>query len=474
MSLNNDEKEFQRQLRKEIEIPSVVTDRVQAAYRKIENHQVKQEKAHRGAAYWAKTGAKIAGGMAAVLAAAFVFCMFNPVMAKELPVVGNLFAQLQDNVSFFGNFADRATPLVDTTGDVEAADGEQAAEETAEGESSSAYTVKQDGLEISFSQVYANDQAIYLTMTAKSDEPFPDTYMGQTAMGTRPSIQLMTAHEYSFLSASDSAENRAYGNMVYPEGVFLDEHTFSCIMRLELAGEAWDNTEYDRQYDLMRQDVLNEMGVTEEQVKDETEEGNALLEQYLDKVWERTGALEVYRKKIDIPKTFTVHMYICQFMGYDADYHDSYVDGQDVDAGKYFYKGDWAFDIPVTVDSSQTEVLEINETNEAGIGLESVIKTPFELTVNDVYADGSGSDNFMVVLDANGNELPGNDSHGSYNNFTIQDRDISTVDIYILDYILYMDNKSPEKYNNNENKPEEEKWSTFLAANAKYHKTLHF
>lgn len=469
MSLNNDEKEFQRQLRKEIEIPSVVTDRVQAAYRKIENHQVKQEKAHRGAAYWVKTGAKIAGGMAAVLAAGFVFCMFNPVMAKELPVVGNLFAQLQDKVSFFGDFADRATPLVDTTEDVETVDGEPA-----EGGSSSVYTVKQDGLEISFSQVYANDQAIYLTMTAKSDKPFPDTYMAPTEMGTRPNIQLMAAHEYSFLPAADSAENRAYGNMVYPEGVFLDEHTFSCIMRLELAGESWDNTEYDRQHDLMCQDVLDEMGITEEQMSDETEEGSALLDQYMDKVWERTGALEVYKKKIDIPKTFTVHMYICQFMGYDADYHDSYVEGQDVDAGKYFYNGDWTFDIPVTVDESQTVVQEINETNEAGIGLESVIKTPFELTVNGLYADGSDSDCFMVALDANGNKLPYNDSNGNCDNFAIQDRDISTVDIYILDYELYMENKGEEKCNNNENKPEEEKWSTFLAANAKYHKTLHF
>ena len=45
----------------------------------------------------------------------------------------------------------------------------------------------------------------------------------------------------------------------------------------------------------------------------------------------------------------------------------------------------------------------------------------------------------MVALDANGNTLPYNESTGNCNNFAIQDRDISTVDIYFLDYIQYMD-----------------------------------
>ena len=78
--------------------------------------------------------------------------------------------------------------------------------------------------------------------------------------------------------------------------------------------------------------------------------------------------------------------------------------------------------IPVTVDDSQTEVMELNDTNDEGIGLKSVIRTPYELTVNELYEDGSDSDCFMVALDANGNKLPYNDSTGNCNNFTIQDR----------------------------------------------------
>ena len=192
---------------------------------------------------------------------------------------------------------------------------------------------------------------------------------------------------------------------------------------------------------------------------------------------ERGGAYQKYIKDIEIPDTFNLHLDITKVRGLEAYYEWSEADEEKygTDAGYYKYEGDWNFDIPVTVDDSQTEVLELNDTNEAGIGLRSVIRTPYELTVNELYEDGSDSDCFMVALDANGNKLPYNDSAGNCNNFTIQDRDISTVDIYILDYTQYMDElKGPDNYNNNENKPEGQKWSDLLDQYAKYHKTLHF
>ena len=89
---------------------------------------------------------------------------------------------------------------------------------------------------------------------------------------------------------------------------------------------------------------------------------------------------------------------------------------------------------------------------------------PFETT--DAYKNG--------LIDANGNKLPYNDSVGNCNIFAIQDRDISTVDIYILDYIQYMDELKGEDNYNNETKPEGQKWSDLLDQYAKYHKTLHF
>ena len=472
MSLNDNEKDFQKKLQEKTEIPVIVHERVNQAYRLIENNTAVQKKAPKDPYHWMKIGGRIAGGMAAVLAVGFIFCAVNPVMAKNLPVVGGIFAILQDNVSFFGDFSEHATTLeaVDTTEtDTEGNLPEDTEAEQDMTKDDTAYTKTADGLTITCSEVYANSQAVYITMQFKSDNPFPKTET--LAESGTPVIDLDMTGSVDFNQEADPIID---GQV---EGQFLDDNTYACIFRYDLAQAAKDYTEYNEKYNEMTQQVLDEMGITMDDMDDETDEGYALLEEFINKVSERGGAYQKYIKEIEIPDTFNLHLDITKVRGLEADYEWSEDDYEKygTDAGYYKYEGDWNFDIPVTVDDSQTEVLELNDTNDAGIGLKSVIRTPYELTVNELYEDGSDSDCFMVALDANGNKLPYNDSTGNCNNFTIQDRDISTVDIYILDYIQYMDElKGPDNYNNNENKPEGQKWSNLLDQYAKYHKTLHF
>ena len=478
MTFNNNEKDFQEKLQKDTEIPVIVHERINQAYRLIEDNTAVQKKAPKEPYHWMKLGGRIAGGVAAVLAVGFVFCMTDPVMAKNIPVVGGLFETLQDNVSFFGDFADHATTLEAVDGTEESGTEkndttEQDSEDTnatdAATKEDTAYTKTADGLTITCSEVYANSQAVYVTMQFKSDNPFPKTET--FAESGTPVINLDMTGGVDFNAEADPSIN---GQV---EGQFLNDNTYACIFRYDLAHAAKDYTEYNEKYNEMTQQVLDEMGITLDDLDDETDEGYALLEEYINKVSERGGEYQKYIKDIEIPDTFNLHLDITKVRGLEADYEWSEADEEKygTDAGYYKYEGDWNFDIPVTVDDSQTEVLELNDTNEAGIGLRSVIRTPYELTVNELYEDGSDSDCFMVALDANGNKLPYNDSAGNCNNFTIQDRDISTVDIYILDYIQYMDElKGPDNYNNNENKPEGQKWSDLLDQYAKYHKTLHF
>ena len=468
MTLNYNEKDFQKKLQKDIEMPEIVHEHINQAYRLIENNAVLQKKASKDPYHWMKSGGRIAGGMAAVLAVGFVFCAINPVMAKNIPVVGGLFEILQDNVSFFGDFSDHATTL-------EAVDGTKTDSSETDGaktdhtNNDAIYTKTADGLTITCSEVYANSQAIYVTMQFKSDKPFPETETGAES-GT-PVIDLDMTGGVDFNSeASPVIDGQV-------EGKFLDDNTYACIFRYDLAEAAKDYTEYNEKYNEMTQQVMDEMGITQADLDDQTDEGYALLEEFINKLSERGGEYQKYIKDIDIPDTFNLHLDITKVRGLEANYQWSEEDEKKYgrDAGYYKYEGGWSFDIPVTVDDSQTEVMELNDTNDEGIGLKSVIRTPYELTVNELYEDGSDSDCFMVALDANGNKLPYNDSTGNCNNFTIQDRDISTVDIYILDYTQYMDElKGPDNYNNNENKPEGQKWSDLLDQYAKYHKTLHF
>lgn len=90
MTFNNNEKDFQEKLQKDTEIPVIVHERINQAYRLIENNTAVQKKAPKDPYHWMKIGGRIAGGAAAVLLIAFVFYMTDPVMAKNIPVVGGL------------------------------------------------------------------------------------------------------------------------------------------------------------------------------------------------------------------------------------------------------------------------------------------------------------------------------------------------------------------------------------------------
>ena len=467
---NINENDLQKSLRRDAEIPAVVHDRINKAYRVIESRKIMPKPAPADPFRWMKTGGKIAGGLAAVMALGFIICVSDPVMARNLPLIGSLFEKLQDNVSFFGNFADNASVLEEPEA---ATPGETTPEETSSAETSpqenNLYTKTCDGLTITFSEIYANDQAIYLTMSAETPDAFPETMKDQNG---KPIVSLLASTGFDF--KGDGAPEIQYYNL---EGAFLDEHTYSCILRIDLAEAAKDFTEYNKQYDLMTQEVLDEMGVSMDDLNDETDEGYALLSEFVDKVSAKGGALQSYIKTIDIPDSFRLSLHITELRG-DRPFDESEVNTEDpgsFEVPQYIFEGNWDFEIPVTVDTSRTVTLDINETNENGIGLKSVTKTPYELTVQELYDEGADSDCFLVALDAQGNRLPYNDSSGNTNNFAIQDRDISTVYIYILDYVQYMDElKGEENYNNNENKPDGEKWRDLLEQYAKYHKTLHF
>ena len=467
---NINKNDLQESLRRDAEIPAVVHDRINKAYRVIESRKIMPKPAPADPFRWMKTGGKIAGGLAAVMALGFIICVSDPVMARNLPLVGSLFEKLQDNVSFFGNFADSASVLEEP----EAAANEEAASEDASSpekapQENGLYTKTCDGLTITFSEIYANDQAIYLTMSAETPDAFPETMKDQNG---KPIVSLLASTGFDF--KGDGAPEIQYYNL---EGAFLDEHTYSCILRIDLAEAAKDFTEYNKQYDHMTQEVLDEMGVSMDDLNDETDEGYALLSEFVDKVSAKGGALQSYIKTIDIPDSFRLSLHITELRG-DRPFDESEVNTEDpgsFEVPQYIFEGNWDFEIPVTVDTSRTVTMDINETNENGIGLKSVTKTPYELTVQELYDEGADSDCFLVALDAQGNRLPYNDSSGNTNNFAIQDRDISTVYIYILDYVQYMDElKGEENYNNNENKPDGEKWGDLLEQYAKYHKTLHF
>lgn len=481
---------IKKQIKSETEIPDQVTRKTAEAYEMIKRGQVHQSAPidHRNVAIqWVRWAAC---SLVLVMAASFMFCMADPVMAKGLPIVGGIFEQLQDKVSFLGNFSDKAASLEGNKSE----DGNQAGENL--------YSKTDGGLTVTLSEIYANDQAVYLTMQLKSEKPFPDMNMFEKNGRNETPLELEYLQKYSFVDYSgEVGEERSYGSSV-PEGSLVDDHTYNCILRLDMESDTKDYTEYQKQHKLLEQKVLEELGITMDDINDETEEGNANLEAFNNKVGAAEGNLQSYIKEREIPENFTLSLNFSRFIGtkaepetWDSGYSKEEIDNMTPEEQmelikkmpeeyqqhpntheNFWYDGSWDFEIPVTVDASQTETTELNDVNEGGIGLKSVVKTPYELTFTQLYNENGNSNSILVALDANGNKLPYIDSGStSTDQFAIQNRDISTVDVYIVDYNEYMDHlKGEEQYNNNENKADKDKWSTLLDANAKYHTTLHF
>ena len=100
-------------------------------------------------------------------------------------------------------------------------------------------------------------------------------------------------------------------------------------------------------------------------------------------------------------------------------------------------KGDWKFNVDVEKNTSDTVEKDVNVVDENGDGVLSITKTPFEITMK---MQDPETKYVAVMLDANGDILPdGGVANGNAGTYAIQDRDISTVYIYLCDYYEYMD-----------------------------------
>ena len=99
----------------------------------------------------------------------------------------------------------------------------------------------------------------------------------------------------------------------------------------------------------------------------------------------------------------------------------------------WWQEGNWSYDLTITKKDSASRVIEINQTNDQGIGIKSIELSAVEMTLNTI----EGDDTFAVALDADGNKIESGE--GNAYELAIAGHDISKVYIYICDYDEYMD-----------------------------------
>lgn len=124
-------------------------------------------------------------GFAAIAASAAIFsiiCTANPALADNIPVVGSVFQTLGKSLGFYGDFKHYAKPL-DTGSSTDADTSADSDSSASSGEnnttSDSLYSQTQNGTNLTLSEVYCNDSALYLSMTIQTENEFPDCFLDQ-------------------------------------------------------------------------------------------------------------------------------------------------------------------------------------------------------------------------------------------------------------------------------------------------------
>jgi len=350
------------------------------------------------------------------------------------------------------------------------------------------YSKTVDGTTVTLSEVYCNEMALYLSMTIHTEDKFPDTFI--TSDG-KPNIMLSenSTVKYDYMDGKSNLFN------AYLDGKMLDDNTYAGVLRIPVEDMTVDEAGWTKFYEV-RNAFFKEKGIdvdSEDFSFDKLAQALG-MDEYSDEKLPQVGgpAISDYVKDIKVPDRFTMELDLKDIVGTlpenqdttpdiprdlrdeynqkmaehgistdDADYESLTEEQKDLEHqfftemwNEYFerypeanegnnrynswtLKGDWKFNVDVEKNTSDTVEKDVNVVDENGDGVLSITKTPFEITMK---MQDPETKYVAVMLDANGDILPdGGVANGNAGTYAIQDRDISTVYIYLCDYYEYMD-----------------------------------
>lgn len=350
------------------------------------------------------------------------------------------------------------------------------------------YSKTVDGTTVTLSEVYCNELAMYLSMTIHTEDKFPDTFIRPDG---KPDIQLSenSTVKYDYMDEKSNLFN------AYLDGKMLDDNTYAGVLRIPVEDMTVDDAGWTKFYEV-RNAFFKEKGIdvdSEDFSFDKLAQALG-MDEYSDEKLPQVGgpAISDYVKDIKVPDRFTMELDLKDIVGAlpenqdttpdipqdlrdeynqkmaehgistdDADYESLTEEQKDLEHqfftemwNEYFerypeanegnnrynswtLKGDWKFNVDVEKNTSDTVEKDVNVVDENGDGVLSITKTPFEITMK---MQDPETKYVAVMLDANGDILPdGGVANGNADTYAIQDRDISTVYIYLCDYYEYMD-----------------------------------
>ena len=343
-----------------------------------------------------------------------VLLVSDPSLAAKLPLVGRIFSMVQEKVSYKGDFSNNAEVYVEQ--DAAAAQGgdvtrvsESETDATSGTLEDSPYVQTSNGLTVTISEANCSTQALYLALCIENEEAFPEDFRETMNMGDYHMMYMKSDSYYNVQGLGKEyrgAEN-GYPGPYYMEGEFVDDHTFTGIIRIPL----------DR-------DVTRSVYA-----------GNA------EKAENDADLAE--NKPVELPEQFIYYLEISDIYGELKEYEEIPMrdaDGVEIIVPQHLekhYEGTWNFAVDVKMNKEGEQIVQVNKTNENGVGIASVKKTEFEIQAELIYP---GEDRFgyiIAICDADGKLL---DSQGEYAEvFSVYGRNTDTVYVYVCDLIQFLD-----------------------------------
>ena len=330
--------------------------------------------------------------------------------------------------------------------------------------------------------------ALYLSMTIHTEDKFPDTFI--TPDG-KPNIKLSenSTVKYDYMDEKSNLFN------AYLDGKMLDDNTYAGVLRIPVEDMTVDEAGWTKFYEV-RNAFFKEKGIDVDSEDFSFDKLAQVLgmDEYSDEKLPQVGgpAISDYVKDIKVPDRFAMELDLKDIVGTlpddqdttpdipqdlwdeynqkmaehgistdDADYeslteeqknlehqfftemwneyYERYPEANEGDNryNSWTLKGDWKFNVDVEKNTSDTVEKDVNVVDENGDGVLSITKTPFEITMK---MQDPETKYFAVMLDANGDIMPyGGVANSNADTYAIQDRDVSTVYIYLCDYYEYMD-----------------------------------
>lgn len=148
------------------------------------------------------------GSTAALITAFFIWGFHNPVLAAEIPVIGGIFKDVENDVEFSGNFSDKAQNL-----------------EGASIESDDA------GLLIKAEEAYCDGMSVYVTLSITGEQPFQNMYDVYTDEEGITHLPNLMPEGSARIGEGGKALDIARSTI---EGRLVDERTFKGMIKIDL------------------------------------------------------------------------------------------------------------------------------------------------------------------------------------------------------------------------------------------------